>query len=111
MTFHRNATALIAVLLGCAICVAPAGAARTRTVAIEQVDFAPGTVRISRGDSVRWIWRDAPTPHNVRSRGSARFTGSGTKTTGRHTVRFTRAGTYRYVCTVHIGMDGRIVVR
>ena len=88
-----------------------ADAARTRTVALEDIAFTPETARISRGDRVRWVWRDESTPHNVRSRGSRRFKGSGTKTTGSHIVRFTRAGTYRYVCTIHIGMDAKVVVR
>ena len=89
----------------------PVGAARTATVTLEDVEFTPSTVRVKRGDSVRWVWRDGATPHNVRSRGSLRFKGTGTRTEGRHTVRFTRKGTYRYVCTVHPGMDGRVVVR
>ena len=87
------------------------GAARTVDVALEDVEFKPSTVRVKRGDSVRWTWRDGATPHNVRSRGSRRFKGSSTRTEGRHTVRFSRSGTYRYVCTVHLGMDGRVVVR
>lgn len=107
----------IAVLVACsgalsAVLAAPtADAARTKTVVIEDIAFSPETARISRGDRVRWVWRDGSTPHNVRSRGSRRFKGSGTKTDGSHTVRFTRAGTYRYVCTVHIGMDAKVVVR
>lgn len=91
--------------------VSAAGAASTRTVVLEDVEFKPSSVRIKRGDTVRWVWRDGSTPHNVRSRGSRRFKSSSTKTRGRHAVRFSRAGTYRYVCTVHIGMDGRVVVR
>ncbi len=98
-------------LAGALVLPQSVGAARTATVVLEDVDFKPSTVRIKRGDSVRWVWRDGATPHNVRSRGSRRFKGSGTKTDGRHTVRFRRSGTYRYVCTVHIGMDGRVVVR
>lgn len=89
-----------------------ADAARTRQVVIEDIDFSPHVLRISRGDRVRWVWRDGPyTDHNVRSRGSRRFQGSGIKSTGTHTVRFTRSGTYRYVCTIHLGMDGKVVVR
>lgn len=104
-------SAVAAIAVGSTAAVAPAGAARTKTVVIDDVDFSPGNVRISRGGRVRWVWKDDPTPHNVRSRGSRRFKGSGTKTTGTHTVRFSKRGMYRYVCTVHIGMDGRIVVR
>ena len=98
-------------LAGALVLPQPVRAARTVNVVLEDVEFKPGTVRIKRGDSVRWTWRDGATPHNVRSRGSRRFKGSTTKTEGRHTVRFSRSGTYRYVCTVHLGMDGRVVVR
>ncbi|CAA9394799.1 MAG: hypothetical protein AVDCRST_MAG64-1373 [uncultured Phycisphaerae bacterium] len=90
---------------------APAGAERTKGVSLADVEFKPGTVTIRRGDRVRWTWKDGPTPHNVRSRGSRRFKGSSTKTDGTHSARFRRRGTYRYVCTVHIGMDGKVVVR
>jgi len=105
---------LVPLALGLAVTLAApaADAARTKTVTIEDVDFSPGTVRVSRGDRVRWVWRDGPyTQHNVRSRGSRRFEGSGTKTEGTHTVRFRRRGTYRYVCTVHMGMEAKVVVR
>ena len=40
-----------------------------------------------------------------------RFTSIGNRTTGSPTRTFTRAGTYRYECTLHPGMTGRISVR
>lgn len=89
-----------------------ARASQTKSVAIEDIDFKPGTVSIKRGGSVKWTWKDGPyTPHNVRSRGSKHFKGSSTKKTGTYTVRFSKAGTYRYVCTIHPGMRGKVVVR
>ena len=91
---------------------APVGAARTVGVTLEDIEFKPATVRIKKGDRVRWTWKDGPsTSHNVRSRGTRRFKGSSTKETGTHTVTFRRSGTHRYVCTIHPGMDGRVVVR
>jgi plastocyanin len=30
--------------------------------------------------------------------------------TGTYTVRFRRPGTYRYVCTIHPNMRGRVIV-
>jgi len=109
-----RATIALALALSLALIAAaavPAGAARTKRVTVEDIDFSPQTVKIRRGDRVRWTWKDAPTPHNVRSRGSRRFKGSGTKTEGTHTVRFRRRGTYRYVCTIHLNMEGRVIVR
>lgn len=111
MSSRSRQTAAVLVVLAVGALAPTADAARTKTVTLDDIEFTPSTARISRGDRVRWVWKDAPTPHNVRSRGSRRFKGSGTKTEGSHTVHFTRAGTYRYVCTVHIGMDAKVVVR
>jgi plastocyanin len=89
----------------------PAGASSSHTVQIKDIDFHPRTITVRRGDSVRWVWLDGSTPHNVRSRGALRFRGSPTKTRGTYTVRFRHAGTYRYVCTIHFNMKGRVLVR
>jgi plastocyanin len=94
-----------------ALVAGPAGAARTATVSLEDVRFKPGTVIVKKGDRVRWQWNDGSTPHDVASRGTRRFKSSSVKTRGTHLVRFTRTGTYRYVCTIHPGMKGKIVVR
>ena len=89
----------------------PAGAATTRTVVIKDIDFMPSTVQIRRGSRVRWLWKDPRVSHDVTSRGRNRFRSSPTKLTGTHTVRFSRRGTYRYVCTIHPNMLGKVVVR
>ncbi len=90
---------------------APAGASSQRTVRIKDIDFHSRTITVHRGDSVNWVWLDGPTPHNVTSRGAKRFRSSPTKTRGTYTVRFSRSGTYRYVCTIHFNMKGKVVVR
>ena len=99
---------LAAVVLGTA--AAPVAAATTATVTVKDIDFSRHSVRIHRGDSVRWLFRDAPTPHNVTSTGAPRFRSSSSRQSGSYAVRFTRRGTYRYHCTIHPGMTGRVVV-
>lgn len=84
---------------------------RSASVAIEDIDFKPARVTIRRGGSVRWNFRDVATSHNVRSTGRPRFPGSPTKQSGSYRVTFKRAGTYRYVCTLHLNMKGTVVVR
>lgn len=88
-----------------------ASAARTTTVSLKDVRFMPKTAQVKRGERVRWRWNDGATPHNVTSRGTRSFKSSSTKTRGEHVARFTKAGSYRYVCTIHPGMDGRVIVR
>ncbi len=90
--------------------VAPTGAA-SKTVVLKDIAFAPRGLTVSRGSKVTFRWRDDITRHNVHSRGAPRFKGSRSKSTGKHVVRFTKAGIYRYECTLHPGMTGRITVR
>jgi plastocyanin len=83
--------------------------AATHTVTLKNIRFHPGDLTINRGDSVTWLWRDGETEHNVTFRGFH----SRTQSSGSYTVRFTRAGTFSYRCTIHVaeGMTGKIVVR
>ncbi len=87
------------------------GAAGTRIVVLKDIDIKPSTVRVVRGTTVEWRFRDGRVPHNVTSRGRPRFRSSSTKRTGTHRVRFRKTGTYRYVCTIHPSMRGKVVVR
>lgn len=68
-------------------------------------------VRINEGSSVAWHWRSRQS-HSVQvSSGPARWTGP-TRTRGKYTRRFKRAGTYRIVCALHApGMRMKVVVR
>lgn len=81
------------------------------TVVLKDIEFSKPKVTIRRGQTVTWRWQDGLTPHNVYSKGRPRFKGADTRKTGKHVVRFTKAGTYRYVCTIHPGMKGSVVVR
>ena len=95
------ATALPAAALG------GAHAARGHTVMLQNFGFHPGNLSINRGDSVTWVWRDQ-TEHNVTFHSSH----SHTQVHGTYTLRFNRAGTFKYECTIHVseGMRGKIVV-
>jgi plastocyanin len=85
----------------CAAIAMPAFAA-TKTVKVgPKFRFGTSTLRINRGDTVKFQWT-GKLPHNVRiSRGPQRGTVSRTKTSGTASRRFTRAGTYTIVCDVH----------
>jgi plastocyanin len=88
----------------------PAHVASVRTVVLKSIALHPATVRIGVGGTVRWEFRDKPTPHNVTSTGRHRFASSPTRQAGSYSVRFTKRGTYRYHCTIHPSMQGKVVV-
>jgi plastocyanin len=111
----RRSIGAVALASLTALAVAGAGQAssapRTATVTLRDIDFTPGTAVVRRGGSVTFAWRDGDTPHNVTPTGRLRFHRLATRQSGTARVRFTRRGTYRYVCTIHPGMAGKVVVR
>lgn len=82
-----------------------------RTVVLENIAFTPSKMTIRRGLSVTFRWRDGDTKHNVAYASGKRFKGASTRGSGSYRVRFTKAGLYRYQCTLHLGMRGSIRVK
>lgn len=79
-------------------------------VHIDQLQFMPPVAHVRKGEAVRWKW-DSVAPHDVTSRGKRRFKSSGTRKRGaKYRVVFRKVGTYRYYCTIHPSMTGRVVV-
>lgn len=87
-----------------------ASAATVRTVTLKDIAFSPKSLSISKGSTVRFAFRDGTTTHNVASIGRRRFKTIGNRSSGSQSRIFTRVGTYRYACTLHPGMTGRISV-
>ena len=74
--------------------------AATTTVTIKDDLFAPKSLTISKGTTVRWVWKGS-SPHNVTVKsGPAKFA-SPTQRKGAYSKRLARAGTYRLYCTIH----------
>ena len=86
------------------------GGAAKRTVSMKDLRFHPATLSIRPGQTVTWR-NDEAVDHNVVATKGAEFRsrafGSG------RTYRFTarRAGVVQYVCTLHPGMEGTLLVR
>ncbi|HTA15380.1 MAG TPA: plastocyanin/azurin family copper-binding protein [Solirubrobacteraceae bacterium] len=106
-----GALVTLAVAAGAAIPALAAGSAHsasTHTVTLSHIRFHPAALSIKRGDTVRWLWEDKGTEHNVTGKGFK----SRTMTKGSFSVRFTKSGTFSYHCTIHVseGMVGKVVV-
>jgi plastocyanin len=69
--------------------------------------FDPAAIQVEAGTTVGWRFEDGPIPHDVTGEGW----GSGEpQRSGTFSHRFDQPGTYPYRCTLHDGMDGRVVV-
>jgi plastocyanin len=82
--------------------VANAGAA----VSLKNIAFNPSKVTIKAGQAVVWTWHDGSVPHNVSGQGYS----SVTQSSGTYSHTFPDAGTFKYTCTIHSGMDGTVTV-
>jgi plastocyanin len=76
-------------------------------VAAKDNRFTPPAVQVPAGTTVTWAFEDGLVPHDVTGDGW-RSGDPQRKGTFAHT--FDRPGTYSYRCTVHDGMNGRVVV-
>lgn len=98
--------AILVLAFGLAV---PTVLAATRGIDIRDFAFSPRTVEIRVGDTVRWTNRDS-VAHTATARNGSFDTGLLSEGES-GSVRFTAAGTYRYVCTPHPDMTGTVVVR
>lgn len=112
--------ALLAVTGAVALAIVPGGvqaATPAKTVVIGDFFYTPKTATVTVGQSVRFVNRGRidHTVADVDAKGRILGKAIRPKLLARgqaQTVRFTRAGTVRYLCTLHpTRMSGRIVVR
>jgi len=76
------------------------------TVEAKDLKFLPPAIEVPPGTEVTWRFADGSVPHDVKGDGFA----SKIQSRGTFSHKFTRAGEYRYRCTLHAGMEGRVVV-
>ena len=106
--------ALAAVLAGCgggeAGANGGAGAAPVAgvtEVAARDNQFTPPAIEVPVGTTVTWAFEDRFVPHDVTGEG---WSSGDPQRRGTFTHTFAEPGSYRYRCTLHDGMDGRVVV-
>lgn len=79
-------------------------------VAIDDFAFGPGTITVKRGTTVTWTNKDDE-PHTVVSAGDPKLWKSPALDTDDHfSFTFNDPGTYKYFCSVHPRMQGKVVV-
>ena len=76
------------------------------TVEMRANRFHPPVIQIRQGQTVTWSFNDGGATHNVKGAGW----GSGDQASGTFRHTFGAPGSYRYACTLHLGMNGRVDV-
>jgi plastocyanin len=76
------------------------------TIQLHDRRFQPAAVHIPVGTAVTWQFTDRHRKHNVTGDGWSSFVQS----TGTFTHTFNQPDTYAYRCTLHPGMEGRVIV-
>jgi plastocyanin len=80
-----------------------------KRVLMASLKFHPSTTHARVGETVRWV-NDDPVAHTVTATQGASFDSGTVDVGGHYSQKLGRAGTIAYVCTIHPGMTGRIVV-
>ena len=87
----------------------------TKKVQLGDDYYAPATLTIHRGDSVKWIWGSLGNTHDVKlakgPSGVKHFHSPQAAADFSYKRRLTVPGTYHIICTLHIDMTMKIVVR
>jgi plastocyanin len=80
-------------------------------ITIDGYAFHPATLTVKKGAAVVWVNKDDDV-HTIKSTGGPEAFNSPALDNGKQfSFLFRRAGTYRYICSVHPYMHGVIVVR
>lgn len=79
------------------------------SVEIRNIKFEPAQLTVKVGDTVTWINKEE-IEHNVVAEKGASFKSETFGLDGRFEFKTEKAGRILYVCTLHPGQDGTIVV-
>lgn len=89
----------------------PALAASATAVTIDNFSFAPATLTVPAGTTVRWTNHDEDA-HTVAGADGTKVLSSPPLDTGdSYDFTFTKPGIYRYFCSIHPEMQATIVVQ
>src|SRR5689334_8467812 len=89
--------------------VAPAPASGT-AVAIRSFAFSPASLTVKVGTTVTWTNQDSDAHTVTSDHSGGPLNSKALNTGGTFSYRFTKAGTYKYLCTIHPFMTATVTV-
>jgi plastocyanin len=109
---HRKlAGTALAALAAAAVATVPAHAGASKSVSVKNNSFSAKTVSLKKGDKVVWKWTQGGVPHNVTPASGSAGSATSSKKGFTFTKTFSKAGTFKYVCTIHSNMKVTVKVR
>ena len=88
-----------------------AAAEAASNITISNFSFAPNVLTVAPGTKVTWNNKDEE-PHTVLSGdGGLTFKSGALDTDDKFSFTFDKPGTYKYFCSIHPHMTGKIVVK
>jgi plastocyanin len=78
-------------------------------VSMKNIQFSPKSITARVGQTITWTNDDA-VDHNVTATSGGAFKSGNFGQGKTYSTKLTKAGTIQYVCTIHPGMTGMIVV-
>jgi plastocyanin len=106
----RRGALLATVVAVASLGVAPSLAAPQRGVAVKDDFFKPSSLTIVKGTKVVWTWKGQGRHNVVVGQGPSQFR-SDIKRQGTYSHTFKKTGTWHLVCTVHPGMNMKVVAK
>jgi plastocyanin len=88
----------------------PSGGGGAAEVSMEGIKFAPDSISVKAGDTVTWTNNDT-VGHDVTGDKFKSGEPGAMQNGDTYDNTFDRAGTFEYVCTVHPGMEGAVIVK
>jgi plastocyanin len=79
------------------------------SIKMQNIAFSPKDVTVKVGQKVTWV-NDDTVSHNVTANSGASFKSSDFGKGGTFSFTPTKAGTIKYVCTIHPGMTATLTV-
>ena len=83
---------------------------RRRPSPVKNNSFSPTTVSVKKGGKVVWKWTQGGVPHNVTPANGSPGSKTSSKKGYTFTKTFPKAGTFKYVCTLHSSMKMTVKV-
>lgn len=102
-------TAFVALISGVTLAKDTKSKSTPDVVKISNFNFTPQTITVHPGTKVTWVNED-DVPHIVMS-DDQKFKSRALDTDDRYSYTFSAPGTYKYFCSVHPHMTGKIVVK